>query len=89
MAESNVPSTEENYVKEIRELRREIGDLREIIIGMKNSTDNMDSHIGFIMGIYNRYRTALDFMSEVFITARTRLLFGRAPTVPELNGAIE
>tara|TARA_S200000501_G_scaffold259948_2_gene243964 strand:- start:79 stop:348 length:270 start_codon:yes stop_codon:yes gene_type:complete len=89
MAESTVPSTDENYVQEIRELRREIGDLREIIIGMKNSTDNMDSHIGFIMGIYDRYRSALDFMSDIFVTVKTRLLLGLASTVPELDDGSE
>ena len=89
MAESSVPSTQENYVQEIRDLRREIGELREVIIGMKSSTDNMDSHIGFIMGIYDRYRNALDFMSEMFITVRSRLILGVESTVPELDDGSE
>ncbi|MBP02779.1 MAG: hypothetical protein CMM25_08230 [Rhodospirillaceae bacterium] len=61
---------------EIRDLRREIGELRELLIGMKRSTDNMDSHIGFIMGAYDRYSNALEFVREIFLTIRTRLLPG-------------
>ena len=49
MAESSSePAVDQDA--EIRDLRREIGELRELLIGMKRSTDNMDSHIGFIMG---------------------------------------
>ena len=75
MAESSSePAVDQDA--EIRDLRREIGELRELLIGMKRSTDNMDSHIGFIMGAYARYSNALEFVREIFITIRARLLPG-------------
>ena len=88
MAESNL-TRDQTYDNEIRDLRLEIVELRQLLIGMKRSTDNMDSHIGFIMGAYNRYQATLEFMSDIFLTVKSRLLFGRAPRDPEINGITE
>jgi len=70
-------------MSEIEEIRAELKEMREILLEVRESSKKMDSHIGFINGIYESYRVSLEFMRDIFIYSRDLLV--RGEQIPMLN----
>tara|TARA_B100000902_G_scaffold134648_1_gene133051 strand:+ start:2686 stop:2898 length:213 start_codon:yes stop_codon:yes gene_type:complete len=70
-------------MSEIEEIRAELKEMREILLEVRESSKKMDSHIGFINGIYESYRVSLEFMRDIFIYSRNLLVHGQQ--IPMLN----
>tara|TARA_B100000073_G_scaffold272344_1_gene232084 strand:+ start:1987 stop:2199 length:213 start_codon:yes stop_codon:yes gene_type:complete len=70
-------------MSEIEEIRAELKEMREILLEVRESSKKMDSHIGFINGIYESYRVSLEFMRDIFIYSRNLLV--RGEQIPMLN----
>lgn len=64
---------------EIDDLRAEIKEMREILCEIRESSKNMDSHIGFINGIYDSYKVTLGFLKNIVDYSRNLLMFTREP----------
>ena len=63
-------------MSEIEEIRAELKEMREILLEVRESSKKMDSHIGFINGIYESYRVSLEFMRDIFNYSRDLLVRG-------------
>ena len=48
------------------ELKKEIEELKQIIMEMKKDTEKMSSHIDFIEKIYNKIKYPLDYVIDNF-----------------------
>ena len=70
-------------MSEIEEIRAELKEMREILLEVRESSKKMDSHIGFINGIYESYRVSLEFMRDIFNYSRNLLV--RGEQIPMLN----
>ena len=78
-------------MSEIELMREELREMREMLIEIRDSSKNMDSHIGFINGIYESYRASLDFLRDIFDYSRSMVISSSVPLmesepgVPDVN----
>uniref|UniRef100_A0A6C0FHW0 Uncharacterized protein n=1 Tax=viral metagenome TaxID=1070528 RepID=A0A6C0FHW0_9ZZZZ len=73
-------------MSEIELMREELREMREMLIEIRDSSKNMDSHIGFINGIYESYRASLDFLRDVFEYSRNLVISSTLPLVESERG---
>ncbi len=73
-------------MSEIELMREELREMREMLIEIRDSSKNMDSHIGFINGIYESYRASLDFLKDVFEYSRNLIISSTLPLVESERG---
>ena len=73
-------------MSEIELMREELREMREMLIEIRDSSKNMDSHIGFINGIYESYRASLDFLRDVFEYSRNLVISSSLPLVESERG---
>ena len=73
-------------MSEIELMREELREMREMLIEIRDSSKNMDSHIGFINGIYESYRASLDFLRDIFDYSRSLVISSSLPLVESERG---
>ena len=73
-------------MSEIELMREELREMREMLIEIRDSSKNMDSHIGFINGIYESYRASLDFLRDIFDYSRSMVISSSLPLMESERG---
>tara|TARA_X000001036_G_scaffold57667_1_gene47414 strand:- start:479 stop:715 length:237 start_codon:yes stop_codon:yes gene_type:complete len=73
-------------MSEIELMREELREMREMLIEIRDSSKKMDSHIGFINGIYESYRASLDFLRDIFDYSRSMVISSSLPLVEPERG---
>ena len=73
-------------MSEIELMREELREMREMLIEIRDSSKKMDSHIGFINGIYESYRASLDFLRDIFDYSRSMVISSSLPLMESERG---